>query len=475
MVTGLDRDYVEAMMLDPESPKPGSMFRPLPDGLTIPLGEVLLGRSINPLGNPIDGIGPIDPNHFKTIELDVVAPGVYARKPISEQLFTGMTLIDLVLPIAKGQRELIIGDPRSNIPTFLLNTIKSQKGRDTVCIYVCLGKGDADLRRMMREIAEFGATPYTIVIGAPSSLAAPLIAIAVGVSSAIADSFKDMGKQVLLLWHDLGAHAKYLREISLLSGRVPGRESYPADIFYQHSQYIERAGNFNEKGGNGSITLLPVIETSIENINSLIPSNVMSATDGHILFTSELASQGKFPAVNPAFSVTRIGHATQPYIFKVMAEKVKSTLAEYEELQKFSLFGAEVSDETQHLILTAQIINELLDQEELETIEPYVEIVLIGLAYTSFLPVRGLSWVKDMKRKLLRAVATRKEFQEVAGLLETIDFQAFVELLDQKSSIIDEAINTGSKTNGVPKGAGLAQSVGPRPVMKVEEIKNTNV
>lgn len=460
IVTGLDSDRIEAMMLDPEAPKPGTMFTRFMHGLSIPLGDVLLGRAITPLGSAFDGKEPIDAANFKKIEMDVVAPGVSCRKPISELLFTGMTLVDLVIPIAKGQRELIIGDPRSNIPTFLLNTIKGQKGKNMTCIYVCLGKGDADLRRMMRELESVGAISYTVIIAAPSSMAAPLISIAVGVSSAIADSFKNQGKDVLLIWHDLGAHAKYLREIALLSGRVPGRESYPADIFYQHSQFIERAGNFNDKAGSGSITLLPVIETGIENITSLIPANIMSATDGHMLFTSDLASQGKFPAVNQSYSVTRIGHATQPFIFKVMAEKVRQILAEYEEIKKFSLFGAELSEETRHLILTAQIISELLDQEELETIDPYVEISLIGLAFTSFLTVRGLGWVRENKHKLTEVIRKQREFQEITTMFDSTDFHAFTEMLEAKSGFLDEQLKSGSQMNGVPNAG---------PVMKVEE------
>ena len=430
LVDILDKNQVEALMLDDERPKPGDYFTLSGKKLTIPLHANLLGRAINPLGTPIDGKGALPPGGVE-LDLDVVAPGIDKRKKITEQLFTGITIIDTLLPIGKGQRELMFGEPRSGKSSFMLDLIVNQKGENKICIYTAIGRADIDVKRFIENIHKLGAADYTVILAATSSDSAPLIAISPAVALSIAEFYRDQGNDVLMIMDDLGSHSKYLREISLLSGRTPGRESYPPDIFFQHSHLVERAGNFNSFKGNGTITLLPVIETDIENFTGLIPTNVMSMTDGHLLFSASLRAGGQYPAVEINRSVTRVGRQTQFLLHKILSDKIRSLLTNYHELERYGRFGAELTASTQLTLKRGAVIQELLKQEPFNKIEPEVQIILLTLVFSEFFDNHDVEFVKTNKQKILEVLKNSDNFKKLGQEIRNIEYDALVKEIKQ--------------------------------------------
>lgn len=425
LVAALSDTEVEIWMLDSARPKPGDTLTLTSASLKLPLSANLFGRMINPLGVAMDG-GVGFPPARDIIDLDIVAPGIDARSVVSEQFYTGLTMIDTLIPIGKGQRELIFGEARSGKTSFLLDVIVHQKHLSRVCIYAALGKSDIDVKRFTESVISAGAGEYTVIIGATSSQSAPSIAIAPSVASAVAEYYRSAGRDVLLILDDLATHAKYLREIGLLAGRIPGRESYPADIFFQHSRIVERAGNFNDHFRSGSITLLPVIETDIENFTNLIPTNVMSMTDGHILFSSQLRAKGQYPAVEPDRSVTRVGRQTQKFLHKVLSDRVRSLLADFHELERYGRFGSELSMETQLKIKRGKVTEELLKQEPLSAIEPAVQILLLSLVFTGFFDVMDIESVRAKKSVILKTLDEVEPFKGLKAEIEKINLDELI-------------------------------------------------
>lgn len=429
LVTGLSKDRVEAMLLDRERPKPGEMFKIGEHGLQLSIDDRLLGRSINPLGEALDGKAPVSKG-TTGVELDVIAHGIDARKVINEQLNTGITVIDTLVPIGKGQRELIFGEPRAGKTSFLLHLIVNQKGKDIVCIYNAVGRDEIDIKRFVKALEENGALDYSVVVAASSSEAAPIVSISPDVALSVAEYFRDKGKDVLIIIDDLGRHAKYVREIALISNRIPGRESYPGDIFYQHAHNLERAGSYNEKAGGGTITFLPVIETDMERFTALIPTNVMASTDGHLLFSAALRAEGHYPAVNSSVSVTRVGAQTQKLTQKIVSDHIKMLLAQYEELRRFSRFGADVSEETQQTIKRGLIAHEMIKQEPLTRIEPIDQIVFLSLVFTKFFDDKNLDFFLKNKDKILTTVQKDPQCVNVKKQInDKIDTMKFDELM----------------------------------------------
>lgn len=438
IITALDHEKVEALMLDRERPYPGNYFYKVNSGLLLPTQARLLGRTVNPLGVPLDGLGNIPLSEDK-VNFDFVAPGVDTRKIIFDQLHTGITMVDTLLPIGKGQRELIFGEPRSGKNAFILDIILNQKGKSVFCIYVFAGKAEIDVKKFVKSLSDEGGLSYTAIIAATSSDSAPLISIAPSIGLSIAEYFVKNGREVLIIIDDLGLHAKYLREIGLLAGRVPGRESYPADIFYAHSHLMERAGNFNLKFGNSSITLLPVIETDLENFTALIPTNVMSMTDGHILFSAGLRSQGYYPAIVPERSVTRVGHQTQRPLHKILADKIRFLLAEYHELERYGRFGSELTADTQKLIKTGTIAIELLKQEQVQRIDLNTQILLMSLLFTNFFDNKDLEFVKSKKSKIIEFLKSSGPFKLISDQILTLTLDTLMENINKNLAQLDRA------------------------------------
>jgi F-type H+-transporting ATPase subunit alpha len=437
LVTGLEKEKIEALMLDRERPGPGTPFNLAKTGLSLPLESNLFGRAINPLGQPIDDKGNFPPV-TTPIDLDVVAPGIADREIITDQLYTGITMVDTLIPIGRGQRELLFGEPRSGKAPFLLDIIVNQKGQNRICVYNPIGRADIDVLRFYKSFLEAGSGDYTIMVAATSSDAAPLISIAPAVACSVAEYYRNKGADVLLIFDDLGTHSKYLREIALLSGRIPGRESYPADIFYQHSHLVERAGNFNKNKGGGSITLLPVIETDIENFTNLIPTNVMSMTDGHILFSAALRAQGIYPAIEADRSVTRVGHQTQKHLQKVVSDTIRSLLANFHELERYGQFGSELTSDTQMAIKRGLAAQELLKQESGQHINHNVQLLLLTLIFTTFLNEKDIEFLRKNKASIIAALTEHTVFKEIAKKLDQTQFEDLVKILDKNLKILNE-------------------------------------
>lgn len=447
IISALEKDRVEALMLDSERPKPGDYFELSDSGLRIPLNVDLFGRMINPLGMPLDGKAGLPPGG-EALDLDIVAPGIDGRAPVNKQFYTGMTMVDTLLPIGIGQRELILCEPRSGKEMFFLDVILAQKDANRVCIYAAVGRSELEVKRFAEDVHAAGADSYTIIVAATSSESAPMIQIAPSVAASLAEFYRDKGRQVLLIIDDLATHAKYAREISLLAGRIPGRESYPADIFYQHSSIVERAGMFNEHYHDGSITLLPTIETNIENFTNLIPTNVMSMTDGHILFSANLRAQGIYPAIEADRSVTRVGRQTQTFIHKILSDRVRSMLVDYHELERYGRFGSELSGETQLKIKRGKVFEELIKQEPQFAIPPEVQILMLSLVFTGFFDTKSMELVRSKKQTVIKSLET-PEFKPLIEAVKTVKLDDLIHQLKDKLAVLETAVGGDASTTEV--------------------------
>jgi len=431
IVSALSKNQVEALMLDAERPKPGDYFELGSAGLEIPLNCNLFGRTINPLGVPLDNKGALPPRGV-VLDLDINAPGIDGRSLIKKQLYTGITVVDTLLPIGRGQRELVLCEPRSGKEMFFLDCILSQKGKGVVCIYAAIGRSEVEVKRFAEDIDKEGASDYTVIVAATSNESAPMISLTINIASAVAEHYRNEGHDCLLILDDLATHSKYSREISLLAGRMPGRESYPADIFFQHSSQLERGGSFNEPYKNGAITLLPTIETNIENFTNLIPTNVMSITDGHLLFSAALMAQGVYPAIEYDKSVTRVGRQTQMFIHKQISDKVRSLLADFHELERFARFGSEVSKDTQLKIKRGKIIEELLRQDILNPVEHGVQIIMLSLVFAGFFDNIEIDNIKPGKKAFIKSLASTEPFKTIAGKISEYKLDKLIEELQKE-------------------------------------------
>lgn len=429
-VNAIYSDKVEVLLLDRGTVTPGQLFHRTNQNLSILLGNYLIGRVINPLGIPIDGKRmSMDASGENRFELDREAPNIPLRKFITEQFVTGVTLVDTLIPIAKGQRQLVVGDAHSGKSTFLIDLIVNQSlnNNNTVCIYTCIGKPVAQVRSIMNILESTGALKSTVVIATSASDLPPLIYIAPQTAFSIAEFFQKNGKDVLLILDDMGVHAKIYREISLSSNRSPGRESYPGDIFYQHSHLVERGGNFKIENGGGSITVLPVLELSSSDISGYISTNLVGMTDGHLMFRSTMRGQGQTPAIDISISVSRVGRQTQNRIQNVLSQAVRALLAEAEELETVSYFSGELPRETVLKLKRKQIIMELIKQESLTSIPLPVQIFLLGLIFTNFFIENDLSFAArnklvliDMAKKDPNLGAFTEKLMELKTLEELI-------------------------------------------------------
>lgn len=414
-VNSLTADKVEVLMLDEGQIFPKQQFKHLPERLGIAVGEFLLGRAINPLGIPIDGKGPL--SQTKTaprLELEQAALGIEARQFITKQFLTGITLVDTLIPLGQGQRELILGDAHSGKTSFLIDLIVNQKGSGTICIYASIGKPAVSVRSLIDTLRANKVLDYTILVGSLSSEPAPLIFLTPKTAFSVAEYFQRKGNHVLLILDDLGTHAKIYREMALLGDKSPGRESYPGDIFYQHAHLMERAGNFNPKVGGGSITALPVIELNLSDFTTLIPTNLMSMTDGHLLFKSSLYSQGQRPAIDIALSVSRVGRQTQDHVTNLLSQKVRGLLSAAADLETISRFSSEVSPETQLTLRRRDLILEILKQDPLMAIPKQIQLVLLALPFTTFLQTKDAKFVEKYKKTLIASFVKYPDLSNIA-------------------------------------------------------------
>ncbi len=372
-----------AILSDKDSIQEGSMVYRTGEALSVPVGENLLGRVVNALGEPIDGKGPVETSEIRPVEQ--IALGIIQRKGVSVPLQTGIKAIDSMIPIGRGQRELIIGDRQTGKTTIAVDTILNQKGTGVLCVYVAIGQKKSSVVQISQELEKAGALSYTIVVCASASESAPLQYIAPYSGCAMAEYFREKGRDVLIVYDDLSKHAVAYRALSLLIRRPPGREAYPGDVFYLHSRLLERAVCVAPEYGGGSITALPIIETQAGDVSAYIPTNVISITDGQIFLETELFHSGIRPAINPGISVSRVGGSAQIKGMKKVAGELKLLYAQYRELQAFAQFGSDLDADTKARLALGERIVEVLKQKRSAPVEVGCQVILIYALINGYL------------------------------------------------------------------------------------------
>jgi F-type H+/Na+-transporting ATPase subunit alpha len=402
--------------------------------ISVPVGDALIGRVVNSLGQPIDDKGPISTEKF--IPLERLAPGVIDRQPVREPMATGLKAIDSMIPIGRGQRELIIGDRQTGKTAIALDTIINSKGNDLICIYNAIGQKRSSIAQVVKILEDAGAMEYTIVVAASASEPAPMQYISPYAACAMGEYFRDSKRHALVIYDDLSKHAASYREISLLLRRPPGREAYPGDVFYLHSRLLERAAKLSDENGGGSLTALPVIETQAGDVSAYIPTNVISITDGQIYLETDLFNQGVRPAVNVGLSVSRVGGSAQIKAMRQVAGSLKLELAQYRELQAFAQFGSDLDKATQAQLNRGQRLVELLKQDQYSPL-PFSKQILIIMAGTGgFLDDMPVDQVRPFEQELYKYVDSTNP-----GILRNIMEKKILDdsLKAQLQNIITEA------------------------------------
>ena len=399
MALNLEENVVSIVLLSSTSEiKEGSVVRRTGKVVSVPVGEKMIGRVVNALGQPIDGKGPIDSESTRPIESE--APGIIKRKSVSVPLHTGIKAIDSMIPIGRGQRELIIGDRQTGKTTIAIDTIINQKNSDVICVYVAIGQKNSTVAQLTETLREAGAMDYTVVVSATASESAPLQYIAPYSGCAIAEYFMAEGRDVLIIYDDLSKHAVAYRALSLLIRRPPGREAYPGDVFYLHSRLLERAARVAPEYGGGSITALPIIETQAGDVSAYIPTNVISITDGQIFLESELFHSGVMPAVNPGISVSRVGGSAQVKAMKKVAGTLKLLYSQYRELRSFAQFGSDLDADTKERLALGERIVEILKQNKTSPVEVGCQVAIIYAAVHGFLKDVEVTDVSEYEQEL---------------------------------------------------------------------------
>src|SRR5207344_506504 len=366
--------------------------------MEVPVGDALIGRVVDALAQPIDGRGPVVSDKFNPVER--IAPGVVDRQPVKEPLQTGIKAIDAMIPIGRGQRELIIGDRQTGKTAVALDAIINQKGQGVICVYVAIGQKRSTVAQVVKTLQEYGAMDYTIVVSASASDPAPMQYVAPYAGCAIAEYFRDNGKHALCIYDDLSKHAAAYREISLLLRRPPGREAYPGDVFYLHSRLLERAAKLNDSQGNGSLTALPIIETQANDVSAYIPTNVISITDGQIFLETDLFFQGIRPAVNVGLSVSRVGSSAQTKATKKVAGKIKGELAQYREMAAFAQFGSDLDAVTQRMLHRGARFTEMLKQGQYDPLPMEKEVLIMLAANSGYLDDLEIPQIRPFEKGL---------------------------------------------------------------------------
>jgi F-type H+-transporting ATPase subunit alpha len=415
----LEEDSVGAVLLgETERIKEGDEARRTKRIMSVPVGEAMVGRVVNPLGLPLDGKGPIKTTGYNPIER--IAPGVVDRRPVKEPLQTGLKPIDAMVPIGRGQRELIIGDRQTGKTAVAVDTIINQKGKGVICIYVAIGQKNSTVAQVIRTLEAQGAMEHSVVVCASAADPAPLLYMAPYAGCAIGEFFRDNGKHALCIYDDLTKQAAAYREISLLLRRPPGREAYPGDVFYLHSRLLERAAKLSDKNGAGSLTALPIIETQAGDISAYIPTNVISITDGQIFLEADLFNSGIRPAINVGNSVSRVGGSAQVKAMKAVAGRLRLDLAKYRELAAFAMFASDLDKSTQAQLARGQRMTEILKQDQYQPLPVEKQIIIIYAATNGFLDALPVSdcrryekelyaWLEMRQKGLVSEIAEKKD------------------------------------------------------------------
>lgn len=422
MALNLEEDMVGAVLFGEDNAiKEGDVAKRTGKIMSVPAGEEMVGRVINAIGQPIDGKGPINAKSSRIV--DVVAPGIVDRQPVREPLQTGLKAIDAMIPVGRGQRELIIGDRQTGKTAIALDAIINQKGGDVICIYVAVGQKRASVARVVKTLEEYGAMAHTIVVSATASEPAPLQYIAPYTGCAIGEYFRDSGKHALIIYDDLSKQATSYRQLSLILRRPPGREAYPGDVFYLHSRLLERAAKLSDELGGGSLTALPIIETQAGDVSAYIPTNVISITDGQIYLEPDLFYAGVRPAVNVGLSVSRVGSAAQTKAMKQVAGTLRLDLAQFRELAAFAQFGSDLDKSTLAQIERGKRMVEILKQDQYVPlpIEDQVAMIFAGSqGHLDDVPVEALkkfeaeflSFMRDKKADVKKELKEKKAIDD---------------------------------------------------------------
>ena len=406
MVLNLEEDNVGAVLLgNQKNINEGDTVKTTGRVVEVPVGDAMLGRVVNALGQPIDGKGPIETDRYRQIER--VASGVISRKSVDTPLQTGIKAIDSMVPIGRGQRELIIGDRQTGKTAIAIDTIINQKGQNVKCIYVAIGQKASTVASLVKTLEEFGAMSYTTVVASTASELAPLQYIAPYAGCAIGEEWMEAGQDVLIVYDDLSKHAAAYRTLSLLLKRPPGREAYPGDVFYLHSRLLERAARLSDKLGGGSLTALPIIETQAGDVSAYIPTNVISITDGQIYLETEMFNSGFRPAINAGLSVSRVGGSAQIKAMKKIAAPIRVELAQYRELAAFAQFGSELDADTTEKLAQGERIREILKQPQYQPMPVEKQVMIIYAATKKYLIDIPVEKILDYEKALFEYVDTK--------------------------------------------------------------------
>jgi len=430
----LEEDSVGAVLMGEFSHiKEGDEVKRTRRIMSVPVGDAMVGRVVNALGQPIDGKGPIATKAFQPIE--VIAPGVVDRQPVREPLQTGLKAIDGMVPIGRGQRELIIGDRQTGKTAVAVDTIINQKGLGVICIYVAIGQKRSTVAQVVKTLEDFGAMDHTIVVSATASEPAPMLYLAPYAGCAMGEYFRDNGKHAVCIYDDLSKHAASYREISLLLRRPPGREAYPGDVFYLHSRLLERAAKLNDKKGGGSLTALPIIETQAGDISAYIPTNVISITDGQIFLESDLFHSGIRPAINVGNSVSRVGGSAQIKAMRAVAGRLRLELAQYRDLAAFAQFGSDLDKATQAQLNRGQRLVEMLKQDQYSPLPVEKQVITVFAATNGFLDPIPVPDVRRYEKELYSFLDARHP-QLLGDIREKKDIKG--ELTDKIKAVLTE-------------------------------------
>ena len=441
LVFNLEEDNVGVVVLGQSSTiREGDQVERTNRIMDVPVGDELLGRVVNSLGEPIDGIGEINAKKRRPIER--IAPGVCDRQPVKQPLQTGIKCIDTMIPIGRGQRELIIGDRKTGKTAIALDTIINQKGKDIICIYVAVGQKKSTVSKVIQTLKDFGALDYTIVVSASASESATLQYLAPYAGCAMGEEFMDQGKHVLVVYDDLSKHAVAYRQLSLLLRRPPGREAYPGDVFYLHSRLLERALKYSDEKGGGSLTALPIIETQAGDVSAYIPTNVISITDGQIYLESNLFNKGIRPAVNPGISVSRVGGSAQIKATKKVSGRLRLDLSQYWEIEAFSQFGSDLDSATLKQLERGKRLIEILKQDQFEPLRISQQVAIVFAAVNGFLDNIDLSRVQEFEKELYSILISEKsklldEIEDKKDLTDSITKELTAVIEDVKKSFVE--------------------------------------
>ncbi len=434
MVLNLEEDNIGAVIFGEDYKiKEGDLAKRTGRIAQVPVGESLIGRVVDGLGNPIDGKGPIDAKEFRNVEQ--TAPGVVVRQPVKEPIQTGIKAIDAMIPIGKGQRELIIGDRGTGKTVVAIDTIINQKGNDVFCIYVAIGQKRSSVARTVDLLNSYGAMEYTTVVAATASDPAPLQYLAPFAGTSMGEYFRDTGRHALIVYDDLSKHAVAYRQISLLLRRPPAREAYPGDIFYLHSRLLERSSKWDDAHGGGSLTALPIIETQAGDVSAYIPTNVISITDGQIYLEPELFYAGVRPAINVGISVSRVGGNAQIKAMKQVAGRLRLELAQYREMAAFAKFGSDLDKATQGLLARGSRLTELLKQGQYVPIPVEKQVILMYAGSNGYIDTYPESALKKYEQEMLKFVE-EKHADLIAEIKEKKQIDTSVE--DKLNNVLEQ-------------------------------------